>query len=269
MTTVVTLLFGWEHTLQTLLVLSSYLSKLVLLVSVVLVTQLTSCGDENADRQEVIKKLRALGVEPTPVNAKPGDTVTLNFYLAAAPGANISPEVQLDSSAQYGVPVVVTPTDAKPSELQAGPLSIYSYKASFTVPTDNLTLLASLTKQGYARMRYKVKFSADSESESVVGDTVIYPPTALQTSWKSPEISISKPAAAAGAGKLDVEGVITSDAVEPYRVSWFVSDGKIKNRRAKVTSWSDAPKGPQTLIMTVRGTKSGAFAIKSQAVTIE
>ena len=117
-------------------------------------------------------------------------------------------------------------------------------------------------------MRYKVKFSVGADYETVVGDAVVYLPDAPQISWKSPDISIAKPAATGTEGTMDVEGIITSEGVEPYRVSWFVSDGKIKNRRAKATSWSDAAKGAQTLIMTVRGTKSGAFAIKSQTVTI-
>lgn len=233
-----------------------------------LVISLTSCGGENADRPEVINKLRAVGVESSAVNPKPGDTINLNFYLAAPPGLTISPEIQVDGSSRYGVPVMVTPVDNAPTETAAGPLSIYNYKTTLTVPTDNPILGASISKQGFGRVRYKIKFTAGTEYESVVGDTIVYSPGSSQSSWKLPDISITKPSATANAGNLDLEGSISSDGNEPYRVSWFVSDGKIKNRRAKATTWSDAPKGPQTLIMTVRGTKSGAFAIKYQTVTI-
>lgn len=242
----------------------------VMLWSLISVTSsfLMSCGNENAERPETITKLRALGVEQTPINARPGDTVSLTFYLAALPNLNISSAVELDTTNRFGVPIIVTPQDASPMETTSGPISLYKFRTTYTVPASDPSIAASIAKQGYARARYKVRFSAGSEYEAVVGDTVIYPTDAPQLAWKAPEIAISKPATSVASGVTDIEGTITSEGVEPYRVSWFVSDGKVKNRRAKVTSWSDAAKGNQTIIMTVRGTKSGAFAIKSQTVTI-
>jgi hypothetical protein len=241
--------------------------KQLLLITAAL-SQYSSCGDDNADRPEVLKKLRTLGVEQNPINAKPGDTVNLTFHLAGPQGLTIAPSVELDTVSRYGVAQPVTPIDAQPTETAVGPLSLYAYRTTLSVPTDNALVAASLAKQGYARLRYKVRFSAGSEYEAVVGDTVVYPSTAPQLAWKSPEIAISKPVDAAASGTIDLEGTISSEGSESYRVSWFVSDGKVKNRRAKITSWSDATKGTQTLIMTVRGTKSGAFVLKSQSVTL-
>ncbi|MEI6834604.1 MAG: hypothetical protein WCL28_11495, partial [bacterium] len=61
---------------------------------------------------------------------------------------------------------------------------------------------------------------------------------------------------------------ITSDSQESNRVAWFVSAGKIKNRKSRSTLWEDAPSGTQAVFFTARGAKSGAFAIKSQAINL-
>jgi len=56
---------------------ASQISKILrILISLTIASFVVGCGNENADRPEVIKKLRALGVEQSPVNAKPGDVVT-------------------------------------------------------------------------------------------------------------------------------------------------------------------------------------------------
>jgi hypothetical protein len=129
-------------------------------------------------------------------------------------------------------------------------------------------ITAALTKQGYARLRYQVKFNASGDDENIVGDTIVYPESSTALSWTAPTIAITKPATTAAAGSLDLEGTIDSQGNETNRVSWFVSSGKVKNRRAKSTVWQDAASGSQTVVMTVRGTKSGAFAIKTQTITL-
>ena len=227
---------------------------------------ISGCGDDG-ERPETIDKLRALGVAQSPVNAAPGETVNLTFYLAGAPGLTIVPEVITDSSTRYGFPVAVTPITATPSETNSGALSIYEYRASMVVPA-TAQMSAAIAKLGFARTRYSVKFTAGQESESVVGDSVIYTSGSSQLAWTAPVITIDKPDATGTSGNLDLTGTIVSSGAETNRVSWFVSSGKIKNRRSKATQWQDVPAGTQTLIMTVRGAKSGAFAIKTKSVTI-
>lgn len=235
-------------------------------------TLLLGCGAGDDDRPETVTKLRALGVEQTPVNAKPGDTVNLAFYLAV-PSDQISTQpvlatVQTDPSARYGVAVAVTPVDAAPVETKIGTTtSLLSYRTTLAIPND-ARITAAIAKQGFARVRYNVKFSNNTEEENVVGDAIIYADGAPQLAWKSPEIAITKPGESSAAGSIDLEGTINAFNAESNRVSWFTSSGKVKNRRAKVTSWTDQTPGSQAVIMTVRGSKSGAFAIKSQAVTI-
>ena len=225
------------------------------------------CRDDN-DRPETITKLRALGVSQSPTIAKAGDPVSLTFYLAGPSQLTLSATPILDLGARYGQSIIVTPVDAAPTETAVGPLSIYSYKANFNIPNDAIITQKILTS-GFARVRYNVKFSSTGgDEESVVGDTLVYPTGAPQLNWTTPTIAIANPAATASAGTLDLEGAIQSNGQESNKVSWFVSAGKIKNRKARITEWQEAPAGNQTLIFTVRGAKSGAFAIQSQAVNL-
>jgi hypothetical protein len=114
-----------------------------------------------------------------------------------------------------------------------------------------------------------VKFQTSSgDDESVVGDTLLYAPGSPQLEWKPPTINITKPTDNSSAGSVDLEGTISSDGNESNRVAWFVSAGKVKNRKARSTRWEDAPSGSQAVFFTVRGAKSGAFAIKSQAINL-
>jgi hypothetical protein len=226
-----------------------------------------ACSDEE-DRQETVTKLRALGVEQSPTVAKPGDTVSLTFYLAGPPSLTLTSTPLADDAARYGPPVVVTPIDASPTESAVGPLSLYKYRASFVAPSDEATL-STLQTKGLVRIRYNVKFESNGgDGESIVGDTLIYAPGSPQLEWKPPTINIIKPTENASAGDIDLEGNISSDGNESNRVAWFVSAGKIKNRKSKLTKWEEVPTGSQAIFFTVRGAKSGAFAIRSQAVTL-
>jgi len=226
----------------------------------------SACGNQS-ERPETVTKLRAIGVEQTPVNAKIGDTVQLTFYLLGKPNSTLTPEVLLDTKAPYSIPVSITPVDATPIETSVGPLSLYSYRATVTV-TGSSMITAALARNGWARLRYQVKFNGSDDDENVVGDTIVYPENAPTLAWTAPTIAITKPATTASAGSLDLEGTIDSQGNETNHVSWFVSSGKVKNSSAKSTLWQDAESGTQTVVMTVRGKKSGAFAIKTQTVTL-
>jgi hypothetical protein len=236
------------------------------LLGVVFCFLAAACGNES-ERPETITKLRAIGVEQTPVNAKIGDTVQLTFYLLGKPQTTLTPEVLLDTKSPYSTPVAVTPVDAAPVETSMGSLSLYSYRATMTV-AGSPVIAAALTKLGWARLRYQVKFNAAGDDENIVGDTIVYPENSPALTWTAPTIAITKPSATVSSGTVDLEGTIDSAGNETNRVSWFVSSGKVKNRRAKSTVWQEAASGTQTVVMTVRGTKSGAFALKTQTVTL-
>lgn len=235
--------------------------------AIVIAGLISSCNDD-ADRPEVINKLRALGVQQTPINAKPGDQVQLTFYLAGPKGLTLQPSVELDSDAKYSVPVAVTPSNGAVSESDAGALALYSYQATLNVESSP-GLDQSLVALGYGKLRYKVKFEATSDDETIVGDTLVYPSGSPQLTWTGTDISLDKPAATTSRGIVNLESTVTSNGQESNRIAWFVSAGAVKNRRARITTWNISDAGPQTVIVTARGSKSGAFAIKTVSVTLD
>lgn len=194
--------------------------------------------------------------------------MALTYYLAAPAASAITALPGIDGGARYSVPVIVTPVDNGVQETNYGALSLYTYRATIVIPNSS-AVTSPLMLRGFARVRSHVEFStAEGEREAIVSDTVVYAEGSTQLDWTAPTVDIITPSRTANAGKLDVEGSITSSGNETHRIAWFVSSGKIKNRRAKMTTWEEAAAGQQTLFFTVRGTKSGAFGIKAMNVNL-
>jgi hypothetical protein len=230
---------------------------------------LVACGNE-VDRQETVTKLRTLGVAQTPVNAKPGDTVQLTYYLAGPSGLSITPSLMKDPSSAYGVAVLPTAVSTSVLETNYGSLSLYSYQAAVQIPSDNQVMIATMAAYGYARVRSMASFlTPTGDREDVVSDSLTYPAGSPALSWISPTLSIVSPASTATSGNLALEGSIEGATSETMRIAWFVSTGKVKNRRSKTTSWEEAAAGAQTVFFTARGSKSGAFAIKAMSVQVQ
>lgn len=225
---------------------------------------LAACGDDTI-RQEEITNLRGIGVEQSPIIAKPGSVVTLTFHMAAPQGKSISATPYIDSVFRYGTSTKVTLIDTVPSEQKLGAISTYTLRASFTVPSDAATV-ASLESGTPLRTRYGVTFNDGSRTENIVGDTLIYKTSTPDQ--VAPTITIDQPLTTDISTTTSISSTITNSIVEDNRVSWFVSSGEIKNRRAKSTEWSKIGSGEQTLIVTTRGAKSGAFAMKTVKVTV-
>lgn len=227
---------------------------------------LFSCGDEQA-RQEEITNLRGIGVEQSPVVAKPGSVVTLTFHLAAPQGKTITATPYIDTVFRYGTPATVSLIDTTPTEQKLGSISEYALRATFTVPSDAVTI-ASLEKGSPLRTRYGVTFSDGSRMENIIGDTLVYKADAPEQAWTAPSITIDQPLSTEISSTAAVSSTIKNSISEENRVSWFVSSGEVKNRRSKSTEWSKIAAGDQTLIVTTRGAKSGAFAMKIVKVSV-
>lgn len=234
--------------------------------TLILLGVLASCGPEQ-DRQEVISKLRGLGVEQTPVNATPGQTVQLVYHLIAPKGLTVAAQPYTDTAFRYGVNAPVTLTDLAPVSEDVGALTHYTLRAQFVVPSDALTL-AAVAAKGSARVRYGVQFTAPGDDETIVTDSVVYAAGAPELAWTAPTIAIAQPVGANISSETPLQATVQSTNAEINKLSWFMSGGKVKSRRAISTEWTEIPSGIQTLILTTRGDKSTSFAIKIAQVTV-
>jgi hypothetical protein len=124
--------------------------------------------------------------------------------------------------------------------------------------------------QGLARVRFGVKLtsSSDGDDETIVADALVYKAGSEQLTWKAPTIEIAEPVLDSISNSTTLGANIQSTGSEKNRVGWFVTNGKVKNPAAKSSEWSEIPAGDQTLFLTVRGTKSGAFSIKTKTVKV-
>lgn len=245
--------------------------------SLLLATLITStlglgACDEDTDRYEKVAKLRALGVTTTPVIAQPStadapQAVTLTFHVALPLGETATIEPFTDDQAKYSLPAPVTIVAGSESYTEYGAFRLFSAQA--TAPIALESDLEIPADPGFLRFRYGVKITSGTEEEKIVGNFLVYPKDATETSWTAPAVDIVTPEAGAGAsGDQDLKAAITNPIGEKMRVGWFVSDGKVKNRRAKETEWETPGAGTHTVLVTVRGLKSGAFAMKAMDVTV-
>lgn len=226
----------------------------------------TCSSDE--ERKEQIGKLRALGVEQSPVVATPGQPVTLTFHLASPQAMTLSAASYRDTAARYGSVTDVTLIDQTPVSQDLGALTHYTLRAQFNAPNDAATT-ATIARAGQARVRYGLRVvDVSGDEETIVGDTLVYAADAPQQSWSSPTISIDQPIDATIPSATALSATIQSAQGESNLVSWFVSSGKVKNPNARSSEWQEIGLGEQTLILTVRGRKSGSFAIKTATVTV-
>lgn len=241
--------------------------RLLILPILCALTALTSCSDD-MPRQEAIEKLRGIGVEQSPVSAKPGSVVTLTFHMLSLQSETITGTPYLDSISKYSVPTKVTLLDTNATEEKLGKISAYSFRAQYTVPSDAATV-AALAVKSPSRVRYGVTFNNGSKTETMVGDILVYKEGSAELAWTAPTISIDQPLATTISSSTSISSTLQNSNPEKNQISWFVSTGKVKNRQAKSTDWSEISSGDQTLVVTSRGKSSGAFAMKVLKVTVQ
>lgn len=233
---------------------------------------IASCNEET-DRYEYIKKLRSLGVATNPVAIAPSTTaspqvMTLTFYASVPLGHTVTSEPFVDDQARYSVPLVLTLVPGSEAYEEHNSFRLYSVQATTPIPTADVVRI--LPDPGFARARYALKIADGGEEEKIVGNFLIYPEGSAELAWTAPAIDITTPAAGAiVSGDQDLKAALTNPIGENMRLGWFVPDGALKSRRAKETEWETPDAGPSTLVVTARGMKSGAFALKILDVTVQ
>jgi len=247
-----------------------------------IVTLASGCGGEDADRYERVTKLRAIGVATNPVVlAAPASGMTssveLTVFAAMPKGGTVNAAPFLDEASSYGIPVQVSLDPSTAATQSFAALDVYSVKANATVgplTPQQEAILRGAREQGLGKLtlRYAVKLDSGEESETIVGNILVYPEESPETSFQPLSVTIAEPIANGTVGigpKQSLSGSITKPQDENIKVSWFVSSGKVTNRRARETKWEPMDAGTQTVIMTARGMKSGSFAMQAVDVTAE
>ena len=229
------------------------------------------CGDEE-NPQEKISKLRAVGVDFDPVILSDkdhiGKTINATFILAMPEGTTITNSDFSDEANKFEV-MPLTEVEQSDEEIyqQIGPLRLAQVKFTGVIPQVMVNPFIGLTKVAYAR-----RFEAENEQEDVIGSLIIFSSEKEQTSWTPHTVEILEPAAdaqLANSEEIPIVAYIKGKNDEPYKVGWFTSTGNIKNRRAIKTSLIEPDSGAQTLIVTVRGLSTGAFAWKAISITLK
>lgn len=233
---------------------------------------LSACNGED-ERFEDIKKLRAFGSSTLPVVTEPSTEaapkiVTITVFAAVPLGQTVTAEPYADPAAENlsQIPVTIVPGSEKYEDHAT--FRVYSVQATQAVPTAAV-FASPLGAPEFVRLRYGIRLVSGDESENVVGNSLIYPAGSEILARQPPTIAITKPATTDVSGTEDLEATITDPNDEAMRVGWFVSDGEVKNRRARVTEWKTPGAGPATLIVTIRGRKTGAFAFQVLDVNVQ
>jgi hypothetical protein len=245
---------------------------------------LAACNGQNQERPEQVKKLRAVGVatcaglvgaaacasavgEPSTTDASQAYTLTIVAALPLGSTVDVA-EPFVEPGPPRGLPgsLTVDASTAKYENHKA--FRLYSVQATVPIPTaETLKIDPAL---GYASMLYGVHLAGPSGDQKIEGKLLVYPHGDPALVWTAPTVDIANPTdGAAVSGDQDLKGSADSASGENLRVGWYVDDGEIKNRRAISTSWTKAPAGNHTLLLTVRGLKSGTFAYKAVDVTVQ
>ncbi len=242
-----------------------------MLLLLVVVSGLLGCNDDG-ERPEQLLKLRALGVAAQPTVITPStDSVPsvarLTFYAAVPEGQEVATEVFEDLPAFNSLPLSqLQLDDTTITYTDLAKIRLYEVSGTFVAPTAD-TLAKGIG--GVLRLRYSVRLTSGDEEEKVVGDVLMVAADSAEAQWTAPVLSFEEPTETSiTAGKDNaVKASVTDVNDERVKVGWFVTSGKVENRRARATKWQEPSAGEQTVIVTARGIRSRGFALTHKVVS--
>lgn len=244
----------------------------------ILLAVLSQCGLGNTEteRQEVIDRLRALGVNASPtVSQIPLSTdaatfVTLNV-IAALPGddaVTVTPWLNLN---RLGADVRLAESEMtveSTSEQKVGPLRILTIKAKAVVPNEKRWKGSS---ESGGTVQYGFKLTTSNRTEYISGEFLAYKKGEKELAIQGPSVSITDPVIGASLEKNSENEIymsIKKTQEELVLPGWFVSEGVVGSRRMDTTTWKPAESGEHVLIATIRGRESLGFSYEVVKVTV-
>lgn len=234
------------------------------------------CGGDE-DRQENLFKLRGFGSASNPLVSLPSTDVTaprkveLTVYAALPVGETATVEPYEDEASPFFANLTVADIaiDTASFVYQTYPgFQILTFKASLNVPFAQRFVRTA----GAGQARYGFLIKSGSEVEKLVGNFLVYPEGSPELAWTNPTVSLVTPIeglSLKAESDVGLTATFTDSNAEELKLGWFASGGKVKNRRAKSTSWETPAAGDHTVIFTARGKKSRGFAMQIVKVKVE
>lgn len=230
-----------------------------------------ACNGGDEEKFETISKLRAMGVSADPIgliaaSEAATQTAKMTFYVVAPLGATVQYEPYQDERARYAIPIDLAVDASSEKVTDYAKFSIHQVNAVLSVPAAGLIPIPA--NPGFARIRYGLRATSGSEEEVIVGTLILYANSENRPAYEPLGVAIDAPLDVATFGdQTNLQATIDNKNGENVKVGWLVSSGTVKNRRAKSTQWQDVASGQQTVVVTVRGMKSGSFAYAVRDVT--
>lgn len=235
-----------------------------------------SCGGDE-DRQENLFKLRGLGAASNPLVSLPSvdpaapRKVELTVYVALPLGETATVEPFEDTTSPIIANLSVSDIAIDPASMvyQDYPgFQILTFKASLNVPVAT----RFFRTKGAGQAKYGFLIKSGTEVEKLVGNFLVYPDGSPELNYLSPEVSLVTPTeglSLKSASDVDLTATLVDKNDEDLKLGWFASGGKVKNRRAKSTTWETPGVGDHTVIFTARGKKSRGFVMQIIKVKVE
>jgi hypothetical protein len=246
------------------------------LVAIALGFLATACSGDD-ERYEVITKLRGIGVVADPYVTGPSpqgvkEVAKLKFLALVPPEHQVTSEALADLPSAYSQRAEVTPVIDSEAYEDHEKFRIFSVDATMPVPAEDEVLIPS--DRGFQTFRYGMTLADPTagEEEKMVGNLIVFSKDKEELEWKDepPTVSISSLTQNQSvSGEIELKGAVQNSHGEKFKIGWFVSSGEVKNKRAAETTWSKVASGPQTVVMTARGTRTAAFAWAALDVVVE
>lgn len=201
-----------------------------------------------------------------------GGTVNLQFHFIAPPGTVLTLVPTVPEPRPLTLPFNAwSIAPAVPYEYPG--LQHTTFTAVATLPSAEVLAAAwpRFAIDGFVRLRYAMLVSDGSRELEEAGDFIVYKDAtiagATHTLFGS---TIDSPAQneTVGGKTLDISSTLQNAQGEPVKIGWYVSDGKVKNRRAESTEWELPGSGEYTLVFTVRGKESRNGDIQIHQITM-
>jgi hypothetical protein len=188
----------------------------------------------------------------------------LEFYIAIAKDHVITTE-DYDISKTEPLSFKITPDPAAITYQEVGDLRIAKVKATGLMPP-----LAAFDFKGVSSygVKYGLTIKDGSETENIIGAVLVFKNDAVPAP-SGLNVTINDTVDFSNETEGSIGANLLNPTSERFKISWFVSSGEIKNRRALVTKWTPSKSGDQALIVTARGLDTGSFSLSSKAIIVK